>query len=252
MKLTISFNLVLFALLTACGNGNGSDDGAGAPESTTSGDASAEDTESGACTPGEENCECNGGECLTGLVCASRVCVVPPQSPTTGAADGPASDDASETGGAPSCTINGDCAAYEVCFDDGICDHAHLGVYETRVLSFSGCPDDGVGGPEIFYVAWEDDMLDHKSGISGCPAGWGNETWELGGDALTTGFVDPFVIEFWEEDAVSNDFITSICWGVGVCEPVPPQLLHDGGWIGMIGANDQYVLDVEFDLVRRQ
>lgn len=271
MKLATRLTPTLFVFLIGCGNESEAASGGPGSGSTDTGGVSAHSSTTDACIPGEESCECNAGECLAGLVCASQVCVILPQTSTTADVDGPADSDgpgdsgggadsggradsdSSSEAGAPACIANTDCAPDDVCFADGVCDHAYGGVYEVRVLSFSGCPDDGVGGPEVYYEAREASDVVHTSAISGCPPVWPNEAFELGGLELT-GFVDPFVIHFLEEDVgVPDYYIAALCWsGPFGCVPVPPWLLHDGGWAGLIGDNDEYAVEVQIDLIGRQ
>lgn len=233
--------LIATALLVGCGGDEGGGTGTAA-----SGSAGSEDTAGDMCIPGEERCECNQGQCLSGLVCASNVCVALPNDPTApadGDSGGSSSDGGGETGDG-SCFTNDDCFSFEVCVD-GYCADAWSQSYEISIIDFTGCPVDGSGGAEIFYHAKLDDSDLYTSATSGCPAGWGNESF------LLEDFSGAFSVDFWEEDAFSDDFITSLCWdtfGDEACGPFPATILHDGYWFGSFGAEGAYDVEIEITL----
>jgi len=218
--------LLTLVLLSACGG----DDGGGGGGTVATGMDSV--TEGDECIPGEERCECNQGQCLTGLVCASNVCVQLPNDPgdpPPGADSSGGSDGGSDDGPIP-CGSTSECFYTDVCVD-GTCVDAWTQSYEMRVVEFMGCPVDGSGGAEVYFEVYQegnDPELLYRSAISGCPAGWGNEPFEL------SVFDGAFQIDFWEEDAFTDDFVTSVCWdtlGDGLCGPFPKSFGCGSSWV---------------------
>lgn len=200
-------------------------------------DARSQDDESG-CIPGEEGCACNEGQCLAGLACLSDLCVEEPNSLTSGDPDegdsGPKPDlgDGDTSSG---CVDNLDCGPEEACVDSTCYDTDYLYFYvqvDYFLPSSSRC-DDGVGDGtvELFYRAFMSEELQLVSANEDCPAQW-TEGWYY--DSL-----QPFRIEFWEEDIAADDLILNTCWqdGQGECTRIPKSILHDGVFDGVIDTN---------------
>lgn len=243
--------LLALGLLFGCGGDNGGDDRE-ATDSTPAGEVTAVmSTDGEECILGEERCECNGGQCLAGLTCASNVCVSLPQDP--GDDDGDDGDGSGSTGdptnGPTPCNSTANCSTPEICFENvGEChDPWEAESFLLSIPSADICPADGAGGAEVYYDVKIDDALVFSSAVSGCPAGWGNESFEL------TDFQGSLSIEFWESDAFFDDFITSLCWDTlddGECGPMPRSILHDGGWSGSFGAEGAYSAELVLEFLQ--
>jgi hypothetical protein len=112
------------------------------------------------------------------------------------------------------------------------------------VIAFSGVScSDGVGDAEVYYDLHNDDEWLASSPTDSCPLGWPSyhPTFVPVGDGR-------FYLEFWEEDAIADDYLTTFCWddGFGGCGAVPKLILHAGGWYGDYGTNDAYHMEIEF------
>jgi hypothetical protein len=227
----------------ACTATDGAHEADGGTQTAESGGA-----EDDACTPGYEGCPCvsgsSTGSCLAGLVCLSELCVEPPMPPPSGdettaesGADGSTSPDA--------CSANEDCLPSAICWD-GACSDAWSHAYEVYVDTFSYCMDDGFGAPEEYYRAYVDAELVYTSATSGCPPGWPTES------VVVASFDDAFWIDFWELDAIDDDFLASLCWdtfGDGTCGPLPKSILHEGVWLQEWVDSDGNDRSVELELV---
>lgn len=199
-----------------------------------------------ACEAGELDCPCfDGVLCAAGLSCIDGVCVDEGfgtgdegESQADAAEDdggeGNSGPDEGETGDLPECTSSDECPETHVCVA-GACGNTDLYDFQATVVVFVPpvCRD-GVGNAELGYQVFQDGTLTDVSPEVGCPGAWPHDPFVY--DSLNT-----LAIDFYEIDAFFDDFITSICWmdEASACSPVPPQVLHDGGWSGMIG--DSYV-----------
>ncbi|MFV8756033.1 hypothetical protein ACNOYE_36235 [Nannocystaceae bacterium ST9] len=197
------------------------------------------------CTPGEEGCACNEGQCLGELACLSDLCVAPDDTDAPGDSDTTTDDTTTDdtttdaddtTTDADDCIFNFDCPTTEACVD-GTCYDTILLDFDVSVdyfLPISTRCDDGIGDSavELFYRAYADGVLKYESPYEDCPAEWLN-LWPYDSTAILE-------IEFWEQDILSNDPILPMCWQdeFGDCTPVPPTILHDGFYAGFVDGNE--------------
>lgn len=233
-------------LLSCGGSGSGTDEGGSSSSGATSG--STEGATTGACTPGSEGCGCyEGNLCLVGLKCLSDLCVDPGAPEPTGgtASSGEATDSGNMTsgttaGGDDDCQDNSECGPEEICFDSFCTDPYGL-TYWVTITKFApeSCAD-GFGDAELYYKVFLDGAQTETSPSVGCPGDWSAEIFDY--DPASS-----LEIEFWDVDAIEDDFITSLCWidENDACGPVPASVLHDGGFSGL-DASLKYTLKVEF------
>jgi hypothetical protein len=110
-----------------------------------------------ACTPAEEGCVCNGGQCLSGLQCLSNLCVDPGGTGGTGGTGGMAGTGGigGEGGGGPVC---GDSVAQP----PEVCDGTDLAGEDCVSQGFTG----GTLGCQAGCTGFD------TSGCTGVPPGW--------------------------------------------------------------------------------
>ncbi len=219
-------------------------------EAGTDGDESA-----GECEDGNEGCPCAGGDaCAVGLMCISNACIDPGAisgdssgNSSTSTTGGETSTGSSSTGSGTSsssgsmpdsCISNAQCSDSEICYYSECTEIADL-YFDVIVQEFDP-PDcsDGWGDAEIYYDYYENDEYMLSSTIVGCPGLWPDEIIPY----------DPnqsFLLEFWESDAISDDLITTLCWGGDPCQGIPTSILREGSWAGL-DATDTYYLDLVF------
>ena len=140
------------------------------------------------------------------------------------------------------CGSSDDCLSNEVCVE-GFCGDTDLYYFDVRVHSFAPAScSDGWGTAEVYFSYVANDELQATSSSASCPASWSEEALPTY-DSLHT-----FELRFWELDAFEDDLLAELCWRdvFDGCDVVPKTVLHEGGWAGYTGANDELYLDVTF------
>jgi len=109
-------------------------------------------------------------------------------------------------------------------------------LYFNVTVNLLDPPDcsDGWGDAELYYDYYHDAEFISSSSISSCPGTWESETVKYDSSRI-------FKLEFWESDALDDDFITSLCWGQSECDVVPDTILHEGSWEGFDSADEHYI-----------
>lgn len=142
---------------------------------------------------------------------------------TDSSADTSEAEESTTTEDTGSCSDNDECLDEEICAD-GECVDANQFNYEIRVMAYTP-PDcsDGLGGAEIAYYAYEDDLLIYESSESSCPAAWPSELFVYNPPGI-------FQIDFWELDTFADDLLIALCWQdeFSECTQIPKDVLHDG------------------------
>jgi len=202
----------------------------GSPEPT--GNATSDSSGSSGlpeCIEGEIGCPCIGMSlCEEGLMCVDGLCQ--DAAADSSGSDGASGDTSTDTGEPGGCVGNEDCDVSEICAFE-MCTPSELFSWEMSIVYFEPyrCGD-GWGSAEIFYRYYQDDGLVLESTTAGCPANWAG-IWSAY-DPLSD-----FRVDFWELDFLFDDYFTTVCWPdeLGDCGPIPPEVLHDGGFFGYTG-----------------
>lgn len=190
--------------------------------------ACGDDTDLESCPEGDLGCPCIddlGNLCWDAYTCVSDVCV-------------DLSEVTSTSTGGDTCWSSEVCAEDELCYEGGCWFVEDLN-YSFTVNHFdpSSCGD-GWGSAEPYFKYYMDGYLQEVSGETSCPAGWDLELDYSGGH--------DFKIEFFESDAVTDDFYGTLSWSEGV---VPAEHLRSGYFSGNFGPEQSHFAHLEFTVV---